>query len=238
MAEQVQPSTAVRLLRRLGKDRELRRETVATTGLSPQMALLRTWQSDRLRLTYADFLSNPQSAPACNFFQNEIYAPKDFSQRDHDAERFYNLLQRFIPEPMLWLVKEVVELNQLTARLDAELLEVLVDQLGVVDQITAEKYAQAYRICDNYAERREQIERVVAIGYHVATGARNPLVLATLRAATQPARRAGWQELHDFLEKGCLAFKQLRDVDGFMNAIYTREIDLLDQIFAADLSAA
>ena len=159
MAEQGQPSTAVRLLRRLGKDRELRRETVATTGLSPQMALLRTWQSDRLRLTYADFLSNPQSAPAYNFFQNEIYAPKDFSQRDHDAERFYNLLQRFIPESMLWLVKEVVELNQLTSRLDAELLEVLVDQLGVVDQITAEEYAQAYRICDNYAERREQIER-------------------------------------------------------------------------------
>ena len=44
----------------------------------------------------------------------------------------------------------------MTSTLDDRLLHVLVVQLGMVDALTAELYATAYRICDNYGQRVRQ----------------------------------------------------------------------------------
>jgi hypothetical protein len=69
----------VRLLLDLQNSPEVRHQSVARTGLDPQLALLRAWQSQRLRRTYADLLDDPRYRPACLFFLNDIYAARDFS---------------------------------------------------------------------------------------------------------------------------------------------------------------
>ena len=58
----------------------------------------------------------------------------------------------------------MVALSNLTNALDERLARALVDELGVTDAITLERYAEAYRICDNYDERRRQIQMIDAIG--------------------------------------------------------------------------
>ena len=203
-------------------------------GLDPQMALLRVWQSERLTKTHADLLKSKRYGPACRFFLDEIYAPNDFSQRDNDIEYLYEVMSSVLPNFLLSLVSNTVELNNLTSILDQHLLKALVDDLGMEETITPETYTEAYRICDNYDERRRQIELLMEIGHQVDIGTRIPLVGTTLRLVRGPAHQAGWGEVHDFLEKGFSAFKKMRNAKKFLQVIDKRETAILDRIFAGE----
>jgi hypothetical protein len=205
----------------------------ASGGLDASLAMLRAWQSARLAHTHADLLASPHFGPACQFFLDTIYAPRDFRQRDHDAEYLYALMARFLPDFMLSAARKAIELNHLTNQLDQGLLKALVEDLGVTDTITPQLYAEAYRICDNYAERAEQINLMVALGRQVELGTRIPMVGTTLRLARHPARRAGWNEVQDFLEAGYKAFKHMgANAKLFLNTLRQREMHILDNIFA------
>jgi len=193
---------------------------------------LRAWQSVRLAQTYADLLESHRYGPACRFFLNELYAPRDFSQRDQDIEYLYAIMSSFLPEFLIKVVRKAIEMNDLTNELDWALSRVLVQNLGVTDQITPELYAEAYRICDNYAERAHQIHLIGEVGRMVDRGTRIPLIGVTLHLARHPARRAGWGELHDFLEKGYTAFKHMGRADAFLKTVQERETGILERIFA------
>ena len=99
---------AARLLYDLQHSDELRQQPVAEAGLGPGLALLRLWQSQRLAQTYADLLADPRSSPALRFFLSDLYAPRDFSQRDHDVERIYAFLSRVMPAQTLQLLTDVI----------------------------------------------------------------------------------------------------------------------------------
>lgn len=210
-----------------------RPETKKNETLDQQLLVLRAWQSERLANTYVDFLENPQYRAACRFFLEQVYAPNDFTQRDQDILHIYELMSQFLPDFLLGLVRNAAELNDLSNKLDLDLLAVLVGDLDMEDQITAEMYAQAYRICDNYDERKEQIELLVEIGRQVEWSTRLPFISTTLRLARYPANRAGWGELHTFLEQGFKSFQRMRKPRKFIEAIHDREMKILENIFAA-----
>ena len=216
----------------LGSNEETHRRRIAGQALEAPLALLRNWQSRRLASTYADLLDSAQYGPACRFFLSDIYAAKDFSQRDADAEHIYDLLSRFLPAYMLRLLAGTIELNQLSHELDEALAQALVEKLGVTDTITPELYAEGYRLCDNYTARKLQIELLAAVLEEAATGAHSPLVGITLRLARTPAHVAGWHDLHGFLERGYQACKPMRKVSFFVNTIQEREMEILEKIFA------
>jgi hypothetical protein len=234
MGDKGKLSGTARILWELQNSESAKHKRIERDELEPQIKLLKTFQAERLAQTYADLLATKRYGPASQFFLTDIYAPKDFSQRDHDAERIYHLMRKFLPERMLYLLAKVLELNNLTETLDHQLIEVLVNQLDVSDTITPELYAEAYRICDNFQERYHQIETIIEVGWGVDRLIKNPLTVATLRIAKVPAYRAGWHELHDFLARGYEAFKAMRGSKKFLETLETREKRILNQIFSAD----
>lgn len=210
---------------------------ISHTEMDAALAGLRAWQSARLARTYADFLASPRYGLACRFFLSDIYAPRDFSQRDQDIRYLYEIMASFLPEFLIKVVRKAIELNDLTNELDQFLSQVLVNELGVTKEnastaITPQLYAEAYRICDNYAERAHQIELIGEVGRMVDRGTRIPLVGMTLHLARRPAQHAGWGELQSFLERGYTAFKHMGRADEFLRTIQTREMGILDRIFA------
>lgn len=228
------PQNAARLLHDLQHNEALRHQPVAGAELDPPLALLRAWQSERLARTYADLLAEPQYRPACLFFLSDIYAPRDFSQRDHDAERIHAFLARVVPAQMLQLLTETITLNALTSALDRRLVAVLTEQLGVTATLTADQYAEGYRRCDNAADRTRQIELLLQVVQQVGEGAHARGVGLALKVVRGPAHRAGWVAVFDFLEHGYGAFKQIRDLPKFVDTIARRERSLLSRIFAGD----
>lgn len=227
---------AVQLLSDLQHSAELQHQPSAADGLHPQLAMLRAWQAHRLAHTYADLLADPHYRPACEFFLSDIYAPRDFSQRDHDLERIHKFLSRVLPAATIRLLTGTVELNSLTTTLDKRLLQVLVDQLAVTDAVTAELYAEAYRMCDNHAERARQIDLTQSILRQVGEGARLLVVGIAMKMVKVPAQSAGWVEIYDFLERGYQAFRQMKDAKTFVATIAQREMGLLDLIYADDVA--
>jgi hypothetical protein len=203
------------------------------TELDPKTIMLRTWQTERLMRTYADFLSSRRYGPASRFFVTDLYGVRKFRQRNYDIEYMYKLMRRFIPDILLVLVRNAIEVYHLTDELDQELLNVMIANLGVKDEITEEIYAEAYRMCDNYAERQRQIELLLEIGRQVDLSTHFPPIGLALRLARGPAYHAGWDELHDFLERGYKAFKHMGSAKKFLEAIRTREYRILDRIYAS-----
>lgn len=204
--------------------------------LPPKLALLRQWQVNRLANTYSDFIQKPRYTRAGRFFLNDIYAPRDFSQRDNDLEYLYEVMSSVLPKFLLSLVENTIELNNLSNLLDEKLLDAMERDLGLNDEITPEMYTEAYRICDNYDERALQITLILEIGRQVNLSTKIPLVGTALRLAGGPARRSGWGDVHDFLERGYNAFKKMRGAEEFLDTVEKREMYILDQIFAGDVN--
>lgn len=244
MTDAPRPPNAVQLLRDLQHSAELKHQPSAADGLHLRLALLREWQARRLARTYADLLADPGYRPACEFFLSDIYAPRDFSQRDQDLEHIHQFLARVLPATTIQLLTKTVELNRLTNSLDNHLLQVLVDQLGVtdavmdavMDAVTPELYAEAYRLCDNQAERAYQIDLTQDVLRQVSDWARHRVVSIAMKMAKVPAQRAGWVETYDFLERGYEACRRLKEAQFFVETIAQREKGLLDLIYAGDVT--
>ncbi len=206
---------------------------VVQNALPPDLMLLRAWQTDRLSRSYADLLADPRYQPATEFFRHGIYAPQDFSQRDQDLQQIYTALEGVMPNLVRETLDNVNELNRLTAVLDQNLIDTLINQLGVTDTITVPLYAQAYRLCNNYDERSRQIDLIMEIGDGVNRLAHIPFINFSLRLARGFTRWSTWAEVQTFFEEGLAAFRHMGDnADIFLQIIEERERDSLEQLFA------
>lgn len=233
MSTPPEPAVAPNTLGLLSEIRKLRHQRVEGGGLDPRLARLRAWQARRLARSYADLLAHERYAPACRFFLEDLYSARDFSQRDHDMLQMYDLLRRYVPARLLEPLTLTVRVHALTEQLDLALAAMLFDELAVAD-ITTAQYAEAYRRCDNYASRLEQIALIHHIGQLLEGVVRQPLTGATLSLISGPARRAGWEDLTGFLERGFRAFKHLRGARPFLELVRRRETEFLDRIYAGD----
>lgn len=233
MGENKKPNLALKLVHELTSNPELQYKQVPSEGLKPNLARLREWQSQRLENTYADMLEDKRFMSACRFFLTDIYAPKDFTQRDEDVQRIYRFLSKIMPPPTIQLLTEAVELTRLTYVLDESLLAVL-EEMGSAERITPKAYAEGYRRCDNYDLRLEQIARITHLLKVIANGSKLPMVGTVVRLAKKPAMSAGYDELYSFVTRGYSAFRSMRSPQIFVHTIEKREKQILDRIYASD----
>lgn len=224
---------AAALLHYLNRVAELHRDVLQEGGLAPEIEHLRHWQSERLARTHADLMSNPRYRGAMEFFREELYGPKDFSQRDADIARVYPIMVRVLPDEALEALSRALELNVLSHELDARLAQEL-KALAASERITAEAYCEAYRRCDNYSARRHQIELIYQLAHELDHIVRRRFIGTALRLAHHPARLAGFGALQTFLERGYAAFRRMRGADEFIETIVNRELELLDRIYAGE----
>ncbi|WP_374349724.1 hypothetical protein [Chitinimonas sp.] len=206
-------------------------QSIAESGLSRPHYLLAQWQAERLRHSYADLCADPRFAPATEFFLQDLYGPRDFSKRDHDGERVVSKMQRLLPQRAMAAIQSALHLNRLTRELDQAMVSMLFDHMAV-ETISADSYAQAYRLCGNRALREEQISLVDALGHELDVVVKKPLVQMALKLAHGPAHLAGLGELQDFLERGVAAFLHMNGADSFLATIARRERAILARIFS------
>lgn len=228
---------AARFLTVLKESRRLSRKTAADGGLDPHQVMLSHWQTMRLRDTYMDFYVQKRFRSALDFFLSDIYGPTDFSQRDSDIERVYPIMVKVLSAPAIQSLAKAMELHTMSMKLDAELAAVLVEELGVdhslgLEAFTPDQYAAAYRHCDNYAARKQQIELVQEVGSMLDEVVKMKMIYATVRVARRPAKLAGFGELQSFIERGLSSFRKMKTATPFLDAMRERETYILDQIFA------
>lgn len=220
-------SAGSRLARNLGAVKRWRAATHTDALTKEAILRLKAWQSDRLAATYPDLLASPRYRAAAHFFMEDLYGPKDFSQRDADVERILPKLIALLPAAALSTLADAVELDELSEELDAKVLAA--HGHGAISHAS---YAAAYAQAATPAQRQRQIALIRSIGEALDRLTRIPLLLSTLKLMRGPAQMAGLSALQLFLEKGFVTVKEMRGVGEFLDIITRRETLLMERLFA------
>ncbi len=199
--------------------------------------LLAQWQCARLTSTYSDLSAQKRYRKAVDFFLTDLYGPLDFSQRDDDIKRVYPLMVNVLSADAIDSLGKGLELNSMSITLDTQLLEALENEFGLDAEhepgaLDYEMYADAYRACDNYDERVRQIDLMVEVGESLEHVSRKRLILTAVKVARKPAQLAGFGELQSFIERGLAAFRAMGSANEFLATLHSREMRLLDAIYA------
>jgi hypothetical protein len=137
----------------------LQYKQLQAAGNVQRLILLREWQCRRLMASHRDIYETPRFKPAIEFFVDELYGPKDFTKRDEDIARVVPKMKKWLPSEALESLEVAIHLNALSQELDIAMLEQLQDA-----PLCNETYAQAYRDCDNQAQRQLQIDSIEQLG--------------------------------------------------------------------------
>jgi hypothetical protein len=220
------PTTKQRLAAGLQRVIAMRRALAQDPQVAARVLAVKQWQAERLRRTYTDLLQEPRYRAACEFFLEELYGAKDFTQRDEEALRIVPKLAQLLPEHAVATIALGVELDELSETLDRRVAATIRVPLD------ADAYAAAYRSAGTPEERAHQIEMVDRIGEALDQLARIRVIPGLLHLMRGPAAAAGLSHLHRFLSRGFDAFRAMNGARAFLDAIRARESDLMKRLFA------
>lgn len=193
--------------------------------------LLVDFQVERLKRTYRDFVEEPKHARLSKFFFEDVYSTRDKIERDASVRRLHDKVRDVLGEEAVRNLERVIELNELTDGLDERMLAKL-RELDVRRDFTESEYEEAYYLCDNFGERKRQIELILhslqyfhGLAQYRTIGVGLTLLrpYAILKSATL---------LLDFLQAGYKAFRSLKDIAEFHDAVKKREVERLDRIYS------
>ena len=195
-------------------------------GIQGKIRELQEWQCKRLLASHEPLWTQKRFNPAMQFFIDELYGPKDFTQRDQDIAKVVPKMAKILPEKALVSLESAMHLNRLSYELDMDMAKALGDK-----DINRDSYADAYRSCQNQSDRALQINYIEELGQDLAEVVNITGISTLLKLARKPAQLAGVIALHEFLESGFNAFKKLGDVQDFIQPIVTLERQIMLDLF-------
>jgi hypothetical protein len=199
----------------------------ADPGLAERVAAVKAFQHGRFARTYADLLADKRYAKAATFFLEDLYGPRDFTERDTQFVRIVPALVRMFPREIVGTVADLAELHALSEKLDSAMAHIL--EAPAIDGL---RYAQAWRTVGEPAAREKQISLMLAVGTALDKYTRNPVLRHSLRLMRSPAKAAGMGALQNFLETGFDTFRAMRGAEEFLRTIAQRERALAARLFA------
>ncbi|WP_153117308.1 FFLEELY motif protein [Rhodocyclus tenuis] len=242
--EESKEALAAALRRHLSAAAELRRRAPPGSTEGDDRLALRAWQAARLAESHAHFLASERFGEASRFFLDDLYGPKDFSERDEEVERILPMLVAMLPESALQAMALAVELDALSEDLDAAMIAELrrtaapATAPGRVGEIDVGRYVAAYVTVGRRPERLRQIALIGEVGAILEHLARKSLLSTLLKLMAGPAQLAGLGELHAFLAHGFAAFRRMGDdASEFLDGVARGEKRLLERLFAGDPDA-
>lgn len=212
-------STASEILKQLARVEALRTACQRDHAMSAVVKAVKTFQHTRFSRTYQDLLSSPRYRLAATFFLEELYGPKDFSDRDAQFARIVPALVRLFQAEIVRTVGALAELHALSEELDWDMATHLVGS----EQVSGELYCRAWQRVGRAGDRGRQIDLMTTVGQALARFTKNPLLRHSLRLMRQPARASGLGALQRFLEAGFDTFASMPEPGTFLDLIAERE---------------
>lgn len=197
-----------------------------------ELEVLQAWQRKRLARTYADLIQQQRYSAAGEFFLAELYGGLHFRERDQQVEKVLPVMVRMLRDDMLLALAEAFELQSLSLSLDIDMAVVL--QHSDWGGLDAGRYGEIYRACSRRRERKQQIDLIQHLGLELNELVHHRLVFWMVKTVRAPARAAGFGQLQSFLESGLNAFRVMGDGTQFIEAIYQRESQAMQRLFASD----
>ena len=216
----------------------LRQQVVDQPDLALAFHTVKHVQALRFAGTYQDLLHSASYAACANFFLEELYSAKDFTERDAQFARIAGTLERTFPQQVVATAVALAELHNLTEELDLAMALNWQLQPGFSD---AQAYVLAWRAVGRREDRLRQLNTILEIGQELGRLTRKPGLHFMLKMMRKPAQLAGLGSLQNFLESGFNHFAELArnkgTVSSFLDTVKARESALLDRLFDAPAAA-
>ena len=219
---------ARRILAELQTVEHERARRAADPSLGAAVVALKAYQQQRFARSYADLLASPRYAAAARFFLDELYGPRDFSQRDAQFARVVPGLVRLFPRDIVDTVEVLARLHAVSETLDSIMATHLLDT-----PVNARSYVRAWQLTGQPAQRDLQIACTLRVGRDLDRLTRKPLLRSSLHLMRAPARAAGLPALQQFLEVGFDTFKAMGGAAEFLGTVEARERGLVRALFEA-----
>jgi hypothetical protein len=198
---------------------------------------LQAFQVARLNNTYADLKQDPQYDKIGRFFFEKLYAPQDFSFRDTSIKKLHKMLAGKVHRAMVTAVGQVLELHELTERLDDRMVQQMM-KMGVDDGMTMDQYRTVYRSLDNYDQRVHQIELSLQATRTFHRLSRKWVVKLSLNTVRSAAHLLGMGPIIDFIHEGYEGFRSIKNIENFVEIVGYRELAFNDDIWFAHQAPA
>ncbi len=192
---------------------------------------LQTFQSQRLADTYQDLMEDPQYEKIGRFFFQKLYAPEDFSFRDQSIKKLHNLLKGKIYPGIISAVSKVIELHELSDRLDDRMVEQMLT-MGIGEDMDMDQYKTVYRSLDNYDQRLYQIALGAEVNRVFYALSNKWIVAVSLNTVRTAAHLVGVGKIIDFVYEGYEGFRTIKNIDYFIETVDARERAWHDEIWS------
>jgi len=192
---------------------------------------LQAFQAARLNATYSDLKSDPQYGKMGLFFFEKLYAPEDFSFRDASIKKLQRVLKGRVYKGMISAVSQVIELHELSDRLDDLMVEGLL-AAGVGTDMDMDQYKAVYRGLDNYDERVYQINLSTEVTRAFHRLSRKWIVAISLKTVRTTAHVIGMGKIIDFVYEGYEGFRMIKSIDFFVDTVLEREMAWHNEIWS------
>jgi len=219
------------LVRQLARVAQLHAERRADPALRLALQRLADWQAARMATTYADLSAQPRYADAIAFFLSDLYGGADFGQRDADLARVVPIMTRMLPGRVIATIGDATELNVVSLELDRSVFSRLPRADGT---FSVAEYCAAYRWAPDRPARARQVRLIGQIGAGLDEFVGKPFIQSALAMMRGPASIAGLSVLHDFLERGFLAFRKMGGAGEFLATIDRREREIMAAIYEGE----
>ncbi|MCB1044111.1 MAG: hypothetical protein KDC35_14300 [Acidobacteria bacterium] len=191
---------------------------------------VKSYQTERLRTTYADFAAQEEWKDVCWFFFERVYNTEDTRTRDAGMQRLHHHLDRFLGGDVVRCLGAIIKLQQLTIQLDLKLVaDLRILQAPVTFDLI--QYEQAYRMGNNYQARIDQIEVLVDALQQGFRLFQRFGIGAALKALHRFQKLRGDALVTGFLVEAHDILTELNEITPLVQAIETRERERLDRIY-------
>ncbi len=230
---------------------QLRQLAADTPGLAQAVSEIKAFQARRFNGTYFDLLHTPQYQPATQFFLEELYSEKDYSQRDAQFSRIAGTLERMFPRQVVQTAVSLAQLHSLTEDLDLAMAQSWLNSSANTTKTAADidHYIKAWHTVGRRSDRDAQLSGALRVGQELVTLTRTPGLRMALKMMRKPATLAGMAALQRFLESGFDTFAAMTpkkpskngEPEGpafFLETVKKREAALIDQLFDAPVQTS
>ena len=230
MSRATRRAAADRFRAHIRRSNELHASYFADSEQLAQYDRFTRWQMDYLLTFFSDLHEREGYADAIDYTMSDL-AGVGISRRDDDLERAAPIITRMLPTKAMDTIAVAAKLNERVLELNLGIFRELQVDGQLPGRISDRAYCAACRKASSLEECVELVRLAIQLGRTLKTLVRIPLLGGMLHAMHGPARAAGFQALHEFLDNGYTYFRAIPDIEHFLEEIDIRMTQVFEAIY-------
>lgn len=217
---------------------------------------IQTWQCQRLQVTHEALFAHPEYQTLADYFVHELYANHNFDSIAKQVDVVLGktqVLEKLIPQKVLTTGAMGLTALVDAIKLDVQLAEWFVNHYAeqidnsqcddspsdqsihsIEKLITHDNMLMAYREVNAQAQRHQQISNMRTISIETAKHTNSFMLQKGFALAKGTAYRHHLRELYDFMDKGFIAMRSIKNIKQFVEPFVSKEISIIKHVHHPD----